>query len=521
MSIPRRSVLSAVPALAALAGLASMASAARTVVNVRDFGATGNGKTDDSAAIQAATRALQSGNILYFPKGSYRFAEQNPRGPAAIFLTGISNVYIEFDDGAELVMDNLDDDGMGTSHGILLRGPASRVALHNVKVRWVSRPARSLGDGIRILGYPTGIGAAPRGWSGPPAPVSNVLLSNCVIRSSPQAGVMLIGASDIDVADLQAHDTAADGLHFNACRRATVSRHTATNNGDDGLALVTEFSDPPSFNSYEQTFAFPELTEWSNTDFEISDVSVSGGRANGVRFAGANRVLLRRLAVTNKKAGAGVVVDSAAEINSGSAWQYVASRGVRLEDLTVTNCEMGLQLLARPGPDGDDRFTDFDLAVSDVNIRDCSNWAVRAESLTQHPVTGLRLSACTVGSTSTAGGNGGVGLGNTRDLNFDDVSVSHSKPVITFSANNTHRLAVGSLQLSITHPERPPEAPIPAALFENCEGAIDALHVSWPQAPDSWTPVQVQKQGTAHAPPVAIQMLSVQPASVIKPLGAV
>lgn len=516
VSTPRRSVLWAV-ALAALAGYAP-AVRARSI-NVRDYGATGDGKTDDSAAIQAAVRVMQPGSILYFPNGKYRFAEQNPFGSAAISLTGISHVAIEFGGDAELVMDNLDEvDGTGTSHGILIRGPASHIALRNVKIRWLSRPPRSLGDGIRILGYPTGPGSAPSGWIGQPAPVSNVVLSGCEIRSSPQAGVVLIAVSNIDITDLQAHDTAADGLHFNACRSVSVRRHTATRNGDDGLALVTEYSELPAFNRDEQTFAFPSLTDWSNADFDITDVRVSGGRANGVRLSGANRVRLRRLTVEEKRSGAGVMVDSTAQITAESEWRHVASRGVRMEAVSVADCEMGIQLLARPGLDHDKRFTDFDVAANDVKIRDCTNWGVRAESLTTQPVTGFTLSACTIGANSVSDGNGGVGLGNTRGLNIDKISASHSQLAVVFLAENTHSLAVGSLKLAVTQANQPQDTSIPCAYFDNCDGTIDVMDISWPQAPDTWIPVQLSME-TFEAHSLAVQTLSVTPSSVTNRLG--
>lgn len=42
------------------------------VINVKDFGATGNGTTDDTAAIQAAITAAPAGAAIYFPRGSYK-----------------------------------------------------------------------------------------------------------------------------------------------------------------------------------------------------------------------------------------------------------------------------------------------------------------------------------------------------------------------------------------------------------------------------------------------------------------
>jgi len=46
------------------------------VVNVLDYGATGNGTTDDTAAIQAAINAASSGGSVYFPSGEYYCASQ-------------------------------------------------------------------------------------------------------------------------------------------------------------------------------------------------------------------------------------------------------------------------------------------------------------------------------------------------------------------------------------------------------------------------------------------------------------
>ena len=43
-------------------------------VNVRDFGAIGDGKTDDTMAVQTAINCLPRGGRLYFPKGTYLVA---------------------------------------------------------------------------------------------------------------------------------------------------------------------------------------------------------------------------------------------------------------------------------------------------------------------------------------------------------------------------------------------------------------------------------------------------------------
>lgn len=50
----------------------SLATRGGDVINVKDYGATGNGTTDDTAAIQAAITAAPAGAAIYFPRGSYK-----------------------------------------------------------------------------------------------------------------------------------------------------------------------------------------------------------------------------------------------------------------------------------------------------------------------------------------------------------------------------------------------------------------------------------------------------------------
>jgi polygalacturonase len=65
-----------------LAGLAAAAAATAPIfliadkvkfgfVNVKDFGAIGDGVTDDTAAIRAAADAVAPGGTIYFPSGTY------------------------------------------------------------------------------------------------------------------------------------------------------------------------------------------------------------------------------------------------------------------------------------------------------------------------------------------------------------------------------------------------------------------------------------------------------------------
>jgi hypothetical protein len=511
----RRKLLAGASVAAALTVVPGCQRDGGTVVDVTKFGARGDGTTDDSQAIQAAVAALRSRGTLYFPRGIYRFAQQRPIGAAAIVISGISDVVVEFDPGAELLMDNLDPaTHAGTSHGLLVRGPAWRIALRSVNIRWAAGAKRSLGDGIRVLGCPAFGAATPTGWSGLRASVTGMVMSDCVVRASPQAGVIMLGVSDIAVAGLRVADTRADGLHFNACRRAKIDDYAAVNTGDDGLALVTYYARRFSFDNDAHTFSFPTLTDWSNADFAISNVSIDGGRANGARIAGANRVTVGGLRVVGVRSGSAVMLDSA-EPGTDVGWNYVASRAVHVEDVTATNCDTGIHLLARSGASGDQRFTEFDVHVDDAKLEDCGNWSVRAESLTDHEMSGLRMDECSISSTSTSGGNGGFGIGNARGISIGKVSILQAEPVVAFSAVNAGQLAVDRLSVTISASEQPSGGATPCVSLDGSDGVINDVEIDWPAAPDSWIAMRLSATSQCgddlRDAPVAIRSLKITP----------
>ncbi len=457
--------------------------------NVRDYGATGDGVSDDSVAIRAAVDALGSGDTLLFPRGSYRFAERNPDSGAAIFISEKSDLTIHFEDGAEVVMDNVDPGTRtGTSHCILIRGPASRITLRGVRIRWAAAALRSMGDGIRVIGSPQIFGGPIAGWESPQRPVHDITLTDCGVRASPQTGVIMIGVSDIRIAGLQASDTRADGLHFNACRRAMIADYTAVNTGDDGLALVTYQSAATTYDARAETFAFPELTDWSNADFWISKITVEGGRANGVRLAGANGVTMTELEARGLRSGAGVMVDSAAA-GDDVDWHYVASRNIRLDRIDVEGCEFGVHVLARPSLDPDARFTDFDISLRTATFRSCSNWSLRVESDVRARMTGVSVGRCLVEARSTAGGNGGVGLANTNGVQLGDLAIDHRNAVPMLTIADTGRVKIRQARLTITTTKDGGSSPCVGLI--GSDGQIDELVIRWQHSPEAWIPMRV------------------------------
>ncbi len=66
------------------------------VVNVKDYGATGNGSTDDAAAIQSAVAAVTgTGGTVYFPPGTYKVGTSIvPANNVALIGSGVGSAVI-------------------------------------------------------------------------------------------------------------------------------------------------------------------------------------------------------------------------------------------------------------------------------------------------------------------------------------------------------------------------------------------------------------------------------------------
>ena len=78
-------------------------------LNVKDFGAAGDGKTDDVKAIETACKSASDGGVLYFPKGTYVIGQD---------LMIPNKFDIAFDEGAVLSLQD----------GVTLRGYGELIA---------------------------------------------------------------------------------------------------------------------------------------------------------------------------------------------------------------------------------------------------------------------------------------------------------------------------------------------------------------------------------------------------------
>ena len=182
--------------------------AARSI-DAAAFGALGDGKSDDSAALQRALDSLQSGDTLVIRAGkTYRHSDvltirnagAHLRGPGTLLATdeAKSALSIEADD---VIIDG----------GLELK-------INQTTRRW-DAPAQNK---LNLLGHS---GAVVRGIS---------------IDGAAAAGLFIFGAANYLIEDVTVENTRADGIHnTHGAHHGIIRRAHVRNVGDDGIAVVS------------------------------------------------------------------------------------------------------------------------------------------------------------------------------------------------------------------------------------------------------------------------------------------
>jgi hypothetical protein len=183
-----------------------------------------------------------------------------------------------------------------------------------------------------------------------------------------------MGCSDIDVENFGITRTWADGLHFNACRRIHVNGVTGVETGDDTLSFVT-YQDDTAINAYSGgpgSYARANFGDWNSNGSTATNINAKGGGANGVRLAGAMNVALSNVIVEGKLRA--VISDCGKKEGNKHSWSWLASRGITISDITALDCTSGFYVSNFNQPmTGDDRWWRFDIRLSNLSARNCTD----------------------------------------------------------------------------------------------------------------------------------------------------
>lgn len=163
----------------------------RESVSVKDFGAVGDGSTDDTLAINAAITAVNAsgGGIVYFPAGTYLVADAG--GSTGISL--LSKVTLR---GAGVGATTIKTKNSSNAHLINISDGTSDVAVTDMTLDGNRANQSASVHCLRVAG------------------VVNLLVQNLEIQEAYQYGIGIQGGTNKNVrlVNLDIHDTGADGI---------------------------------------------------------------------------------------------------------------------------------------------------------------------------------------------------------------------------------------------------------------------------------------------------------------------
>ena len=264
-------------ALVGLGGCATVPPPAATLYNVRDYGATGDGRGLDTEAINRtiATAAAAGGGAVYFPAGTYACYSIHLQSNIALYLAAGSTILAADPPAAGQPggydapepnpgNDRWEDFGHSHWHNSLIWGDG----LENVAILG---PGRIFGRGLsRGFGRKDLLPGEPRpprpaftrpagpiadpGYPNPrdtlPAGVGNksIALKNCrnvilrdfTIYHGGHFGILATGTDNFTIDNLKI-DTNRDGMDIDCCQEVRISNCTVNSPADDGICLKSSY----------------------------------------------------------------------------------------------------------------------------------------------------------------------------------------------------------------------------------------------------------------------------------------
>ena len=284
-------------------------------ITVRDFGARGDGITDDTAAIKNAISKSSDGKI-YFPSGTYVISSAI-RIPSNTQLIGENN-------------DTIILAAPGTTRGatMLIIRDSSSIVLKNIGISGnssVNYENMDPKDGIHLLDI----------WNS-----ENITIDNCRFIDNIYAAIRDVASSNITISNCKFKNT--DCGFVTLGNGDIIHDITITNNTFDSH----EFSEPVSLyaNSQHKNILIEENTmsnkyygcgilipgKQPNNNIIIRDNSIKA-TASGMRIENSSNVQ--------------VINNSVSDTTSGGALKFINCNAVIVENNTCTNIQLdGLQV---------------------------------------------------------------------------------------------------------------------------------------------------------------------------------
>ncbi|HKX73157.1 MAG TPA: right-handed parallel beta-helix repeat-containing protein [Candidatus Saccharimonadales bacterium] len=310
------------------------------VINVKDYGATGDGSTDDTAAIAGAVAALTSGSTLYFPGGTYVTSQ--------VLLSGKSNFKIT---GAGATIR-----GSNTANAVLRLSTCTFFEVSGLNVHHANASVRnSTGHGMHLSNC------------------TDYLVAHNTVYGTAAAGIISFTGSRGTVSANSVHDTLADGIHHTkGSSSITVTGNNLVNTGDDSLAVVSYLADGAIC-----------------TDISLTGNTVYQANARGIAVVGGENVTISGNTVRTTKS-AGIYVSQESSWNTYGV-NTVAVVGNTVKDANTYSPAFAAASIHVSGFDSSNIVQGVHIASNIITGGNA--WMIYAVAQAQAQITRLTISA--------------------------------------------------------------------------------------------------------------------------------
>jgi polygalacturonase len=384
-----------------------VASAGLNGFNIRDFGATGNGKTIDTKAINdAISKASENGGgTVYFPPGTYLSGSIHLKSNITLYLEAGSIIEAASDSLVQYDFPEPNEAGghyqdFGHSHwkNSLIWG----IGLENISILGPGLIyGRGLNPGYHNSGRPGGGLVYKDGGPGAGNKAialrecNNVILRDFSILHGGHFGILATGVSNMTIDNLKI-DTNRDGMDIDGCENVRVSNCSVNSPWDDaiclkasyGLGKITHCTDITITNC----FVAGNFDEGSMLDgtFTKSGKNFGAQKIGRIKFGTESNGDFRNITISN------CVFDDcfglAIESVDGSHIQDVSVSNITMRD--ITSCPIFIRLGNRArGPDNPPVGTIRRININNITVSNASGrFASIISGIPGHPVEDLAIS---------------------------------------------------------------------------------------------------------------------------------
>lgn len=284
-------------------------------VQVEEFGAVGDGRTDDTAAIQEAFDALRPGEAVLLGQGrTYAVADVVTLAVRGAVLTGGGTLLATDEERSSLRI--AADDVVVQDVTLTIEETSRRFDAFEQQRLWL--------DGHR-----------------------GVVVRDVTVEGSAAAGVYVYGTKDFVLDGLNVSGTRADGVHITGgATDGEVLKPVVRDVGDDGVAVVSYAPDGDPVARIRVVSPVVEGTDArgisvvGGTDITYTDITVSGTAAAGVYVAAEGSY--DTASVDGVRVEGGTVTDANTDegIDHGAVLVYSGADDRSVEDVTITGLEI-------------------------------------------------------------------------------------------------------------------------------------------------------------------------------------